>query len=400
MKSKKSTVRGLICFLLFAVMLFDVVFLTKSVFGVLAQKRDNPIYFADSLKADFDPEKSEAVLIECKKLTETALTYTSMKKDITLFENYPYIQSEIERIRAANARERADTLYFAGQQVESGTVDEDMTENGFIVLSQNADTGTLVQFKGKPYFAAVDEEKINEYYDEQLAVRTEECKLNLSTAYRDAKQYLDKLENVIYFVSVNGETVTNGKLTRQDISGKLSQGGKCIYIKMNQGRISSAKTTGEITDGQKNAVASAAESFGKDAEVFFEFTGSMLFHESLKNTEKLYRECRAIVLKNIIAAVVCAAFAAVYIIIIAVLFPVKKSRKAVSGILGVLFAALILLSVYLLPNSVKLFLDPTMGTTWITVDSGSIFAKACLRACLGAGGITGLSVCIKSLLKK
>ncbi|MGN1194134.1 MAG: hypothetical protein ACI4SB_01475 [Acutalibacteraceae bacterium] len=404
MSNKKNTVKTAVSLLLFVILLFDVCFLTKSVFGVFEQKRDNPIYFSESLDLTFDAENSDAVLAELKTLTENALTYTSMKSDLTLFENYPYVQSEIDSIKKGIERERADTLYFAAQQLESGTVTVDMTENGFIVLSQNAGSGTLVEYEGKAYYAEVDEEKINEYYDEQLLNRAEEFKLNASTVYRESKEYLDSLKDVSYSVTVNGEAVTNSSLTGQDISNKLSQNsGKSIYIKLSQSKVSSSEATGGISGEREKAVTSAAESFGKDAEIFFEF-GSMLFNESLESVQKLHDECTGKVLKNIVFAAVTALLALALIIAIVIFLPTGerqgKVHKTVIVVLGVIFAALILLSVYLLANSVKLYFEPTLGTSWITVDSGSIIAKACFRACLAAVGITGVSVCIKTELKK
>lgn len=401
MCNRKKAVRGAVSILLFVILLFDVCFLTKSVFGVFEQKRDNPIYFSESLDRTFDAENSNAVSEELKTLTEQALTYTAMKSDLSLFENEPYIQSEIDRIRESVERNRADTLYFAAQQLEDGTVSADMTENGFIVLSQNAGAGTSVMFEGKTYYAEIDEEKINRYYDELFSSRSEELKMNASTVYREAKEYLDSLRDVAYSVTVNGETVTSGNLTGQEIGDSPTQNsGKGLYLKISQNEVSAVKATGGLSAEQEKAVTSAAKSFGKDAEIFFAFGGSMLFCQSLENVQKLHDECRATVLKNMVLTAVTALLAAAMIVAIMILSTSGENRKIVLGILSAVFAALIALSVYLLANSVKLYFDPTLGTTWLTVDSGSIVANACVRACLGAVGLTGLSVCVKSVFRK
>lgn len=405
MSNRKKAVKAVVSFLLFVILLFDVCFLTRSVFGIFEQKRDNPVYFSESLDRTFDAENSDAVSDELKTLTEQALTYTAMKTDLSLFENYAYVQSEIDSIKKGIESSRADTLYFAAQQLEDGTVTADMTENGFIVLSPNAGTGTAVTYEGKTYYAEVDEEKINRYYDELFLNRSEDLKVNASTVYREAKEYLASLKRVVYRVTVNGETVSNGNLTGQDIGDTLSQeNGKSLYIKLLQGKVSSLKAAGGISEEQEKAVTAAAESFGKDAEIYFAFGGSMLFHQSLENVQELHDACRAKVLKNMVLAVAAALFAVALILAVGILFPAGKARgkvhKAAAVVLNVIFAAFVALSVCLLANSVKLYFDPTLGTSWITLDSGSIVAKACLRACLGAFGMTGLAVCVKTILQK
>lgn len=401
----KYTVKAVVSLLLIAVLLFDVSVFTKSVFGVLGQKRDNPIYFSDCLSPSFDEEKSAAVTTELKTLTENALTYTAMKYDLTLFENYPYVQGEIDRITKSIEREKADTLYFAAEQLKDGEVTKDMTENGFILLSEVGTAGHPVIFEEKKYSASVDEEKINEYYDEKLTENVEACKLGASTVYREAKDYLDSLKNVSYCVTVNGETVSNRNLTPQKIAGIVSGSGEksFLYIKSAQGEVALSEKAGKMTDFQSEAVSDAAKNFGKTSEIYFEFTGSMLFHESLENVGVLHEKCRTAVIKNIVLAAVSAVIAAALTVSAVILFPTgdskKKSKTAVSCVLAVVFFSLTVFSVGLFGDSVKLYLEPTLGTSWLTVDSGSIMMKACLRACLAAVGTIGAALSVKSAVK-
>ena len=401
----KNTVKTVVSLLLIAVLLFGVSVLTKSFFGVLEQKRDNPAYFSDCLSPSFDEEKSEAVTAELKTLTENALTYTAMKYDLTLFENYPYVQSEIDRIKKSIEREKADTLYFAAEQLKDGEVTKDMTENGFIRLSEAGTAGVPVSFEGKIYSASVDEERINGYYDEKLREKAEECKLGASTVYREAKAYLDRLKNVSYCVTVNGEAVSNQNLTPQQIAGFVSRPGEksFLYIKSAQGEIASSEKAGKITELQSKAVADTAKKSGRTSEIYFEFTGSMLFHESLESVGALHEKCRTAVIKNIVLAAASAVISAALTVSAVILFPTgnskKKSKTAVSCVLAVVFLSLTVISVGLFGDSVKLYLDPTLGTSWLTVDSGTIIMKACLRASFTAIGIIGAALSAKSAVK-
>ena len=129
----------------------------------------------------------------------------------------------------------------------------------------------------------------------------------------------------------------------------------------------------------------------------------MLFHESLESVGELHEKCRTAVIKNIVLAAVSAVISAAVTVSAVILFPTgnskKKSKTAVSCVLAVVFLSLTVISVGLFGDSVKLYLDPTLGTSWLTVDSGTIIMKACLRACFTAIGIIGAALSAKSAVK-
>lgn len=401
MKNGKKKIKAAVCAVLFAVLLFDACALTKAGFGIFEQKRDNPIYFAQCLSASFDAEKSEAVTQELAVLTEKALTYAAMKGDVTLFENYPYVQSELEKAERLNERERADTLYFALEQIKDGTVSQDMAENGFIVLSQSDEGGTPVVFEGQTRYARIDEKRIDGFFAAQLSSRQEEIRLASSTAYREAKEYLDSLETVSYAVCVGNETVSNRKLTFPEAGASVSGGGKnAVYVKT--GADSAAQSSGSVTEKQKAAVQKTAGKYAENVQIYLEFSGSMLFTKALESTRQLHDECRKTVTAYLARLVLSAFAAVVLLVMITVISPVsgqKKKGTAAALVCAVLCAALTVFSVSLFVGSVKLFFNPTLDTTWLTVDSGSIVTKACIRACLIFAGLSGFAVSVKAAVK-
>lgn len=401
MKNGKKKIKAAVCAVLFIALLFDACILTKAVFGILTQKRDNPVYFSECLSPSFDAEKSEAVTNELAVLTEKALTYAAMQDDITLFENVPYVLSEFDRAEKMNRREKADTLYFAAEQIKSGTVSADMTENGFIVLSETNEGGTPVVSEGHTRYAQIDEKRIDDYFAAQLSSRQEEIRLTCSTAYREAKDYLDSLRNVTYAVRTGTQTISNKDLTLPDDSTTINQStNNCIYVKAGTDAV--AQSSGAITQSQKSAVEKAVGEYGKSAEIFLQFDSSMLFTEALQSAGQLHDECRNAVTKNIGIGVLSAVAAVVLLIFITALCPVsgqKKKRIAAAIVLAAVGAAAVALAVSLLPGSIRLFMNPSLNTDWLTVDSGTIVTKACLRICLLFTGLSSLAVAAKSALR-
>ena len=396
MKKTKKKGKAAVCLLLFLLTVVSVGFSAKASFGILGQKRDNPIFFSDCLSPNYDPEKSEAVSAEINTLTEKARTYAVMKNDLSLFENSPYVMSEIEAIRKNTERSIADTIYFTEEKIKTDSLDSETVEKGFAVLSDKETDGTAVHFEGKLRYARTDTEQINRYFEKEFDRRSEETKLNLSTAYREAKEYLDALENVEYcIISQNNEVKSDGYDSIQTNNNTA----KTVTLTISSDDALSVNLSSALSDFPTESFKQAAENFTGPLELNLIFGGSMLFNENLKNTGKLHNECRSLVISHIVKTALFALIAVVSGIAFVILFPVsdrKKAVKAAAWIAGVLSAGIVFLSVWLLSDSVKLFMDPSGGTTWLKIDSDTIVTKACIRSALAASGILGFAACVKT----
>lgn len=396
MKKIKKKGKAAVCLLLFLLTVVSVGFSAKAAFGILGQKRDNPIFFSDCLSPNYDPEKSEAVSAEINTLTEKALTYAVMKNDLSLFENAPYVISEIETIRKNTERSIADTIYFTEEKIKTDSLDSETVENGFAVLSDKETDGTAVHFEGKLRYAWTDTEQINRYFEKEFGRRSEETKLNLSTAYREAKEYLDALENVEYcIISQNNEVKSDGYDSIQTNNNTA----KTVTLTISSDDALSVNLSSALSDFPTESFKQAAVNFTGPLELNLIFGGSMLFNENLKNTGKLHNECRSLVISHIVKTALFALIAAVSGIAYVILLPVSDRKKAVTAaawIAAVLSAGIVFLSVWLLSDSVKLFMDPSGGTTWLKIDSDTIVTKACIRSALAASGILGFAACVKT----
>ena len=319
-----------------------------------------------------------------------------MKNDLSLFENSPYVMSEIEAIRKNTERSIADTIYFTEEKIKTDSLDSETVENGFAVLSDKETDGTAVHFEGKLRYARTDTEQINRYFEKEFDRRSEETKLNLSTAYREAKEYLDALENVEYcIISQNNEVKSDGYDSIQTNNNTA----KTVTLTISSDDALSVNLSSALSDFPTESFKQAAENFTGPLELNLIFGGSMLFNENLKNTGKLHNECRSLVISHIVKTALFALIAVVSGIAFVILFPVsdrKKAVKAAAWIAGVLSAGIVFLSVWLLSDSVKLFMDPSGGTTWLKIDSDTIVTKACIRSALAASGILGFAACVKT----
>lgn len=398
MSKKERLLKSAICLVLFLLLIGCTVGATGSAFKILEQKRDKPLYFSECLSSSFDPENSEAVSVEIKTLTEKILTYASMKNDLTLFENAPYVMSEIGRLKTNTERTKADTEYFTEEKIKTDTLDSETVNNGFAVLSDNEADGTAVHYEGRIKYARTDTLQIEQYYNDELDRQSEEIKLNASTSYREAKQYLDSLENVGYCVTAGSTEI------KSDGFPSLQTGAdsdKAIHIRISSDGTVTTEDVSSLSEHQQNAVRQAAAEFSGPIELKLIFSGSLLFNDTLKNTAALHSECRSLVLSNMIKAAILILISVISIVLVVILLPLAKDRKR-SAILPLLFTALsvavILLSVWLLSDSVKLFLNPTAGTSWLKIDTDTITVKACFRSGTAAAGILGFLSSLKAAL--
>lgn len=396
MKKTKRSAKPAVCLLVFLLMIVSVGFSAKAAFGILGQKRDNPVYFSECLSPNYDPEKSEAVRVEINTLAEKALTYSLMKNDLSLFENAPYVMSEIETIRKNTERSIADTIYFTEEKIKTDSLDSETVENGFAALSDRETDGTAVHFEGKLRYARTDTEQIKQYYEKESDRRSEETKLNLSTAYREAKEYLDALENVEYCViSQNNEVKSNG----YDSAQTNTEAEKNVKITISSDGSLTVNPSAALSDFPTDSFKQAAENFTGPLELNLIFGGSMLFNESLRNTDKLHNECRSLVISLLIKTAVFALIGLASGIAFVILLPVSDRKKSVTAaalVIAVLSAGVVFLSVWMLSDSVKLFMDPSGGTTWIKIDSDTIVTKACIRSALAATGALGFASSVKA----
>lgn len=395
MNRKNKAVKTTVCFLLSLLVIASAVLATKSAFGILEQKRDNAVYFSDCLSPDYEPEKSEAVSEEIKTLIEKALTYSAMKDDLTLFENSPYVMSEIETIRTDTERNIENTIYFTEEKIKTDSLDSETIENGFAVLSDSEKDGAAVHINGKLQYARTDADRIEEYFEKEFERRSEETKLNLSTAYREAKEYLDGLEAVEYCVTVKNHEVKTDAFD----SAKTAKDSLAFLVVLSDDGTVTVKQSDALPGIQTDFIKETAKKFTGPLDLHIVFTGSMLFNESLKKVPALHDECRSLVVSLLLKAILFSLAAIVSTVIFVILFPVgnrKKSTTVLSCFFAAVSAAVIVLSVCLLSDSVKLFMDPTIGTSWLTVDSNSIVTKACLRVCVSAAALMGLAASFKT----
>ncbi|MGN1443733.1 MAG: hypothetical protein ACI4XE_07780 [Acutalibacteraceae bacterium] len=396
MKTKKRSGKPAACLLLCLLMIVSVGFLAKAAFGILGQKRDNPVYFSDCLSPNYDPEKSQTVKEEVNTLAEKVLTYSLMKNDLSLFENSPYVMSEIEAIRKDTERNIADTVYFTEEKIKTDSLDSETVENGFAVLSDKETDGAAVHFEGNLQYARTDKEQIEEYFEKEYDRRSEETKLNLSTAYRESKEYLESLESVEYCViSQNNEVKSDGYNSVQVNTSTA----KTVKITNSADGSLTVNLSTALSDFSTDSLKQAMKEFTGPYEFSLVFGGSMLFNENLKNTDKLHNECRSLIISLIIKTVLSALTAVASGIAFVILFPVTKRKK--SGIVpAVIVAAVsvaaVCLAAWMLSDSVKLFMDPTIGTAWIKIDSDTIVTKACIRSALAATGVFGFAASVKA----
>ncbi len=395
MRRKNKAVKTTVCFLLSLLVIASAVLATKAAFGILEQKRDNTVYFSDCLSPDYEPEKSEAVSEEIKILTEKALTYSAMKDDLTLFENAAYAINEIEAIKKDKERSVANTIYFTEEKIKTDSLDSETIENGFAVLSDSEKDGAAVHINGKLQYARTDEDRIEEYFEKESERRSEETKLNISTAYREAKDYLDALETVEYCVTTkNHEIKTDAFDSAETIKDSLA-----FTVALSADGAVTVKQSDALPEIQTDFIKETAKKFTGPIELHIVFTGSMLFNESLKKAPTLHDECRSLVVSLILKAILFSLAAIASTVIFVILFPVgnrKKSTAVLSCVFAAVSAVMIVLAVCLLSDSVKLFMDPTIGTSWLTVDSNSIVIKACLRVSVSAAALMGLAASVKT----
>lgn len=395
MNRKNKAVKTTVCFLLSLLVIASAVLATKAAFGILEQKRDNAVYFSDCLSPDYEPEKSEAVSEEIKTLTEKVLTYSVMKNDLTLFENSPYVISEIEAIRTNTERNIENTIYFTEEKIKTDSLDNETIENGFVILSDSEKDGAAVHVDGKLQYARTDADRIEEYFEKEFERRSEETKLNLSTAYREAKEYLDAIEAVEYCVTVKNHAVkTDAFDSAETIKDSLT-----FTVALSDDGTVTMKKSDALPEIQTDFIKETAKKITESLELRIVFTGSMLFNESLKKAPALHDECRSLVVSLILKTILFSLAAIASTVILVILVPVgnrKKSTTVLSCFFAAVSAAVIVLSVCLLSDSVKLFMDPTIGTSWLTVDSNSIVTKACLRVCVSAAALMGLAACVKT----
>ena len=398
MSKKERRLKTAVCLILSLLMIGCTVGATKAAFNILEQKRDNPLYFSECLSPSFDPENSEAVSAEIKTLTEKILTYATMKNDLTLFENAPYVMDEIDRLKTNTERAKADTAYFTEEKIKADTLDSETVNNGFAVLSDNETDGTAVHFGGRMRYAKTDMKQIERYYDCEVERQSEEIKRNASTPYREAEQYLDSLENVGYRVTAGSTGIESDGFSVLQTGADNT---KTIQIRISSDGTVTTDGVSSLSGRQQNAVRQAAADFSGPLELKLIISGSLLFNEALKNTAALHSECRSLVLSNLMKAAILVLVSVISIVLFVILLPLAKNRKG-SAVLPLLFAvlsaAVILLSVWLLSDSVKLFLNPTAGTSWLKLDTSTIPAKACFHCVAAAVGILGFLTSLKAAL--